>query len=184
MFPNSPARILTIQIVKTAALFMRIHYKAHKMAILKGGGSGKFPPVKTNKLTWMQALKKWNEAHSTAMWCVPRMHNPKSGKGWAIRTTAEYDEVRDIMLHGALSKGQILKGEKRVAKGKEAPFVGRSRARAQKGMTEAERAAFEEEPTRPAGPSSEASFPPTVYQITSQPGGGRSLLTSMIFTSD
>jgi hypothetical protein len=122
---------------------MRIHYKAHKMAILKGGGSGKFPPVKTNKLTWMQALKKWNEAHSTAMWCVPRMHDPKSGKGWAIRTTAEYDEVRDIMLHGALSKGQILKGEKRVAKGKEAPFVSRSRARAQKGMTEAERKEYE-----------------------------------------
>ena len=36
-----------------------------------------------------------------------------------------------------------MKGEKRVAQRKAAPFVGRSRARAQKGMTAAEKREYE-----------------------------------------
>ena len=43
------------------------------------------------------------------------------------------------MKHGALSKAAVVKGEKRVAQRKAAPFVGRSRARAQKGMTPAQK---------------------------------------------
>ena len=100
------------------------------------------PPPK-GKLTWIQALREWNQAHSTAMWCVPRKYDPQSGPGWVGRTTPAYQEIRDLMKHGALSKRGVLKGEKRVAKGKAAPFVGRSRARAQKGMTDAQKAEYE-----------------------------------------
>ena len=126
------------------------------------------PPPK-GKLTWIQALKKWNEAHSTAMWCVPRKHDPQSGPGWVGRLTPEYREIRDLMKHGALSQKQISKGEKRVAKGKAAPFVGRSRARAQKGMTDAQKAEYEAvmggirrakpapAPARPAAPIKSSS---------------------------
>ena len=47
---------------------------------------GAAPPPK-GKLTWIQALQKWNQAHSTAMWCVPRKYDPQSGPGWVGRTT-------------------------------------------------------------------------------------------------
>ena len=105
--------------------------------------TGRPPPPPKGKLTWNQALVKWNEAHSTAMWCVPRKYDPHSGPGWAGRTTPEYQEIRDLMKHGALSKAAVVKGEKRVAQRKAAPFVGRSRARAQKGMTAAEKREYE-----------------------------------------
>ena len=127
-------KLSTFRIVIT---FVCIDYKAPRMAKSKPG-----PPHK-GKLSWNQALKKWNDAHSTAMWCVPRKYDPHSGPGWAGRTTPEYQEIRDLMKHGALSKGQMQKGEKRVAQQKAAPFVGRSRVRAQKGMTEAQKREYE-----------------------------------------
>ena len=131
----------------------------------KGGAA---PPPK-GKLTWIQALREWNQAHSTAMWCVPRKYDPQSGPGWVGRTTPAYQEIRDLMKHGALSKRGVLKGEKRVAKGKAVPFVGRSRVRAQKGMTDAQKAEYEAvmggirrakpapAPARPAAPIQSSS---------------------------
>ena len=101
------------------------------------------PPPAKGKLTWNQALVKWNQAHSPAMWCVPRKYDPSSGPGWVGRTTPEYQEIRDLMKHGALSRKQITKGERQVAQQKATPFVGRSRVRAQKGMSDAQKREYE-----------------------------------------
>ena len=91
----------------------------------------------------MEALKMWNQHNSNSTWCIPKMHDPKSGPGWASRTTAEYQEVRDIMKHGTLSKGEAVQKEKQVAGLKSKSFVGRTRKKAQKGMSDAEKAEYE-----------------------------------------